>query len=162
MCCRWSISLALHCILVNGASELSCAYMHTHRCSMPTLRLILNRLLAFLGSSTNALLQWRNHRSPSTKSPNQAPTASPITPDPTKASNVTIPCGTIQRNNLYPRRLWTLVSCCFSCIFWLLSVALFVLSHYVYICTSIYITTNNKHQAPTSSPITSDPTIVSS
>ena len=54
-----------------------------------------------------------------TKSPSQAPTASPITLDPTKASNVMIPCGMNQRGSS------------FSCIFWLLSVALFVLSHYV-------------------------------
>eukprot|EP00970_Alexandrium_tamarense_P014926 scaffold4501_cov135-Alexandrium_tamarense.AAC.1 len=38
-----------------------------------------------------ALLQRHNDQSPSTKSPSQAPTASPITSDPTKASNVTVP-----------------------------------------------------------------------
>ena len=36
------------------------------------------------------------------------------------------------------------------------------LSTYLSIYLSIYTTTNNKHQAPTSSPTTSDPTIVSS
>eukprot|EP00970_Alexandrium_tamarense_P007531 scaffold1409_cov149-Alexandrium_tamarense.AAC.4 len=49
-------------------------------------------------------------------SPSQAPTARPITLDPTKASNVMIPCGMIQQGSS------------FSCIFQLLSGALFVLS----------------------------------
>jgi hypothetical protein len=66
-----------------------------------------------------------------------------------------------QRGGSYPRRLWTFVSSCFSYIFWLLSVSLLLLSHYLPIYLSIYTTTNNKHQAPTSSPTTSDPTIVS-
>eukprot|EP00970_Alexandrium_tamarense_P016431 scaffold6520_cov136-Alexandrium_tamarense.AAC.2 len=36
-----------------------------------------------------------------TKSPSQAPTVSPITLDPTKASNVTIPCGMNQRGSSF-------------------------------------------------------------
>ena len=154
LACLWSASI-LPCIL-------SCSYAYSSMFISHSL-IVAFSIDCFL---VVALLQRHNDQSPSTKSPSQAPTASPITPDPTKVSNVTIPFSMIQRGSSYPRRLWTLVFSCFSCIFWLLSVPLFVLSHYVSIYISIhlsiYTTTTNKHQAPTSSPTTSDPTIVSS
>eukprot|EP00970_Alexandrium_tamarense_P013754 scaffold3660_cov190-Alexandrium_tamarense.AAC.1 len=115
MRCRWS-AIAFRSMKRRSCLVHMCIHIVVH-CQLVVSFFIHHRLLAFLVPGSIALLQWRNDQSPSTKSPSQAPTASPITPDPTKASNVTIPCGMIQRGSSYPRRLWTLVSSYFSCIF---------------------------------------------
>jgi hypothetical protein len=103
-------------------SWLTCCFWHmlTHRCSF----IANSSSHSYLIASSSPLFY-----NGTTKSPSQAPTASPITLDPTKARNVTIPCGMNQRGSS------------FSCIFWLLFVALFVLSH----CVSILLH-NNEHQ----------------
>ncbi len=127
--CRWSMSFALR--LQSGLRSFNHS-MH--------LILCIHALASFFiaNSSSHSYLIASSSRlfyNGTTKSPSQAPTARPMTLDPTKASNVTIPCGMIQQGSS------------FSCIFWLLSVALFALSHYL----SIYPpaqqrTTNIRHQ----------------
>ncbi len=147
---RWRTYLALQSTFLH-LREVHQPFMYLILCIFAYASLFIAHSLIVTFSidclPLSALLQWCNDQSPSIKSPSQAPTASPITPDPTKASNVTILCCMIQGGSSYPRRLWTLVSSYFSCIFWLLSVSLLLLSHYL----SIYLstqqrTTNIRHQ----------------
>eukprot|EP00970_Alexandrium_tamarense_P016782 scaffold7416_cov136-Alexandrium_tamarense.AAC.1 len=92
-----------------------------------------------------------------TSNPSTSTTASPITPDPTKASTVWHDSARQLKSSssldigIPLLLLYLLTPFCSS-------VCSLSLSIYLPSCT----TTNNKHQAPTSSPTTSDPTIVSS
>jgi hypothetical protein len=65
-----------------------------------------------------------------------------------------------QRGSSYPRRRLD-VGILFLLLYLLTPFRFFVTSLSLSMYLSIYTTTNNKHQAPTSSPTTSDPTVVS-
>ena len=137
--------------------------MHTHRCSLPTRRLILNRLLAFLGSATNALLQWLCYNDAIISRLQQRVPAKHL-------RLVQLLRIRLRQVMLRYRVAWFSESSLILVVFgrWYPLASLVSSDSFPLLCLfsltmylSFYTTTNNKHQAPTSSPTTSDPTVVS-